>query len=325
MSHSVPLSFTPASNAGHQTIGKNGSFWLPPKQQVSSFDSHLKNQMKPSSGKGGADSSSVSNKQVSDSSSNISKGLVAQGTNKNTQVNLKPLKQNHLVASESKRTGAETPNARIGISKNNPTISQMISRNHSVLFNPLTNQTSSSYQIPINSYTNPQLTLNPPILAKYSLQSAPNHKSLEENSVRIGSRDGTKDALRALNEDFLSRSKSSLSNDSKWSNSDTKDNSNFLYETALRKILPLLSRTSSEQTDIVRFATELPNGESVAMRIECNKQEIKLVAICSNPASHQDISLASLDLLDSLKSMTKHKTSFQIYSSYEEFDQHQIK
>jgi hypothetical protein len=69
----------------------------------------------------------------------------------------------------------------------------------------------------------------------------------------------------------------------------------------------------------------LPNGESVAMRIECSKGEIKLVAICSNSSMHQDVALASHDLLESLESITNRKNSFQIYSSYEEFDQHHNK
>jgi len=325
MSHSVPLSFTPASNAGHQAIGKNGSFWLPPELQASSFDSHLKNQMKPAPGKDGTDSSLLRNKQVLDPNSNISKGIEGQGTKKNNQVNLKLLKQNHQVASESKQIAAETPNARIGRSKNNPSVSEMISRSHNVLSSPLINQTTISQRTPTNSYINPHLSLKPSIPTKHLPQIAYNLKYLEGNLSRSGVRDGIKDALSPTNADFLNRTKGSLSNQSKWSNSHGKDNSKFLYKTALRKIFPLLSRTSSEQTDIVRFASELPNGESVAMRIECNQQEIKFVAICSNPALHQDIALASRDLLDSLESMTKHKTSFQIYSSYEEFDQHHIK
>ena len=321
MTHSVPLSFTPASNAGHQTIGKNGSFWLPPEMQTYSFDSHLKNQMKPVLGKGGTDSSLVSHKKVLNPASNISKGMDGQVTKKNTQVNLKAFKQIHRVASESKKITAESNDMRTGIRKNNPSVSKMVLRNHNVLSHPLTNQTTSSYLTPVNSYNNTPHTSNPLIPTKYSPQTALNLKLLEDNSVRVGARDGIKDAAVSLNAEFLNRSKSSLSNDSKWSNSDANDNSKFLFETALRKILPLFSRTSSERSEIVRFATELPNGESVAMRIECFKDEIQLVAICSNPSLHKDIAFASHDLLDSLESLTEHKTSFQIYSSYEAFDQ----
>ena len=325
MSHSVPLSFTPASNSGHQTIGKNGSFWLPPELQASSFDSHLKNQMKPNSDKGRAGSSLLPNKQVLNSKSNFTNCIKGQVAKKNTQVNLKAFKQIHQVASESKKNAAETHIPRTGISKSNPSVSKMVLRNHNVLSHSLPNQTTSSYLTPVNSYINPRLSLSPPVPTKYSPQTAPNLKLLEENSVRVGVRDGIKDAPRSFNAEFLNKSKSDLSNDSKWSNSDAKDNSKFLYETALRKILPLFSRTSTAQTDIVRFASELPNGESVAMRIECSKEEIKLVAICSNSSMHQDVALVSHDLLDSLESITNRKSSFQIYSSYEEFDQHHIK
>ena len=325
MSHSVPLSFTPASHAGHQTIGKNGSFWLPPELQASSFDSHLKNQMKPSDGKGGADSSLVRNKQASNPTSQISKGMDGQVANKNTQVHLKPLNQIQQVASESKKNAAESHNTRTGISKSNPSVSKMVSRNHNPLSHPLINQAISSQGTPSNSYINPNLSLKPFISTKYPSQIAQNPKLLEGNQAGLGVRDGIKDALSSSNADFLDKSKGSFSNQSKWSNSHGKENSNFLYERALRKILPLFSRTLSEQTDIVRFASELPNGESVAMRIECNQQEIKLVAICSNPALHQDIALASHGLLDSLESTINRKTSFQIYSSYEEFDQHNTK
>jgi hypothetical protein len=324
MSHSVPLSFTPASNAGHQAIGKNGSFWLPPELQVSSFDSHLKNQMKPNSDKGGAGSSLLPNNQVINSTSNIAKGIDGQIAKKNTHVNLKAIKQIHQVASESKQIAAQISNTRTGISKSNPSVSKMVLKNHNVSSHPLTNQTTS-YLTPVNSYINPRLPLSPPTPSRYSPQAAPNLKPLEENSVRVGVRDGIKDAPGSSNAEFFNSSKSSLSNNSKWSNSDAKNNSNFLYETALRKILPLFSRTSSGQNEIVRFASELPSGESVAMRIECNKEEIKLVTICSNSSLHQDIALASHDLLDSLESMTNRKTSFQIYSSYEEFDKNHIK
>ena len=325
MSHSVPLSFTPASHAGHQTIGKNGSFWLPPELQASSFDSHLKNQMKPSERKGGADSSLVRIKQALNPTTNISKGMDGQVANKNTQVHLKPLNQIQQVASESKKNAAESRNTRTGIRKSNPSVSKMVSRNHNLLSHPLVNQATSSQGTPSNAYINPNLSLKPFISAKYPSQIAQNQKLLEGNKAGFGARDGIKDALSSSNADFLDKSKGSFSNQSKWSNSHGKDNSRFLYETALRKILPLFSRTASEQTDIVRFASELPNGESVAMRIECNQQEIKLAAICSNPALHQDIAISSQDLLDSLESMTNRKTSFQIYSSYEEFDQHHTK
>jgi hypothetical protein len=322
MSHSVPLSFTPASHAGHQTIGKNGSFWLPPEMQNSSFDSHLKNQMKPAQGKGGADSSLVSNKQVLKPTSNISKGMDGQVTKKNTQVNHKPLKQIQRVTSESKKNAAETHITRTGISKSNPSVSKMISGNHNPLSPPLINQATSSQGTPTNSYINPNLILKPIVPAKYPSQIAQNPKSLEVNQARAGVRDGIKDAFTFSNADFLNKSKGSLSNQSKWSNSHGKDNSRFLYETALRKILPLFSRTSTEQTDIVRFASELPNGECVAMRIECNSKEISLVSICSNVAIHEDIASSSHDLLESLASLTNRKTSFQIFSSYEEFDQY---
>ena len=129
MSHSVPLSLTPASHAGHQTIGKNGSFWLPPELQPSSFDSHLKNQIKTTQGKGGADSSMVSNKQVLNPTSNISKGMDGQVTKKNTQVNHKPTKQIQRVTSESKKNAAETHITRTGISRRDPSVSKMILRN----------------------------------------------------------------------------------------------------------------------------------------------------------------------------------------------------
>jgi hypothetical protein len=322
MTHSVPLSFTPASNAGHQTIGKNGSFWLPPDLQASSFDSHLKNQMKPNSDKGGTDSSLVSHKKVLNSTTNISKGIEGRVAKKNTQVNLKAFKQIHRVASESKKITAESNDMRTGIRKSNPSVSKMVLRNHNVLSHPLTNQTTSSYLTPVNSYNNTPNTSNPLISTKYSPQTALNLKLLEDNSVRVGARDGIKDATVSLNAECLNRSKSSLSNDSKWSNSDANDNSKFLFETALRKILPLFSRTSSERSEIVRFATELPNGESVAMRIECNSKEISLVSICSNVAIHEDIASSSHDLLESLASLTNRKTSFQIFSSYEAFDQY---
>ena len=49
----------------------------------------------------------------------------------------------------------------------------------------------------------------------------------------------------------------------------------------------------------------------MAMRIECFKDEIQLVAICSNPSLHQDIAFASHDLLDSLESLTEHKPVFK--------------
>ena len=325
MSHSVPLSFTPASHAGHQTIGKNGSFWLPPELQASSFDSHLKNQMKPSEGKGGADSSLVRNKQVSNPTSNISEGKDGQVANKNTQVHLKSLKQIQRVTSESKKNAAESHGTRTGISKSNSSVSKMVLRNHNPLSHPLTNQATSSQRTPTNSYINPNLNLKPHISAKYPSQIAQNSKLFEGNKAGLVTRDGIKDALSSSNADFLNKSKDSFSNQSKWSNNHGKDNSNFLYQRVLRKILPLFSRTLSEQTDIVRFASELPNGESVSMRIECNQQEIKLAAICSNPALHQDIAMASHDLLDSLESMTNRKASFQIYFSYEEFDQHHTK
>lgn len=321
MSHSVPLSFTPASHAGHQTIGKNGSFWLPPEMQNSSFDSHLKNQMKPTQGKGGADSSLVSNKQVLNPTSNISKGMDGQVTKKNPQVNHKPLKQIQRVPSESQKNAAETHITRTGISRSNPSVSKMISRNHNPLSHPLINQATSSKGTPTHSYLNPNLSLKPFINAKDSPQIDQNPKLLEGNQTRLGVRDGIKDASDSSNANFLYKSKGSFSNQSKWSNSHGENNSRFLYETALRKILPLFSRTSSEQTDILRFATELPNGESVAMRVECNKKEISLVAICSNLANHEEIAFSSYELLESLASLTKRKTSFQIYSSYEEFDQ----
>ena len=319
MSHSVPLSLTPASHAGHQTIGKNGSFWLPPELQASSFDSQLKNQMKPTQGKGGAYSSLVGNKQVLNPKFNISKGMDGQ-IKKNTQVNLMPSKQIQHVAPESKTNDAAPHNARTGISKSNSFVSTQVTRNHYPLSHPLINQATSSQGTPTHSYINPNLSLKPFIHAKYWPQINQNPKLLEGNQTRVGGRDGIKDAFNSSNANFLYKSKDSFSNQSKWSNSHGENNSRFLYETALRKILPLFSRTSSEQTDIVRFATELPNGESVAMRVECNKKEISLVAICSNPANHEEIALSSNDLLKSLASLTKRKTSFQIYSSYEEFD-----
>ena len=314
MSHSVPLSFTPASNTGHQTIGKNGSFWLPPEQQASSFDSHLKKQMKPISKKGGG-TPSVSSKQTSSPKFTVSKGAEVNVTKVNAQINKKSIGQTHQILSESKRNSAVGPNAQIGKTKSSYlSVRDTISRNHHTLSNSAVNQTFSH----VGPYHKTK-SLNP---SSNGSQIARNLKFVNDVSLNIGLKAGIKDATSSSNADFFKRSKGSHPNDSERSSSNGGNNSNFLYETALRKILPLLSRTTSEQSDIVRFATELPSGDSLAMRVECNQREIKLVAICSNTSLHQEVSLSSLKLLESLESLTKCKTSFKIYSSYEEFDQH---
>lgn len=332
MSHSVPLSFTPAAKGGHQTIGKNGSFWLPSEQSQGTFASHLKNQQQVQKQGGSSVRSSPSSSTVSSNGTKLN-----PSTHQTVSPQLEvPKSSFHSVLSESKQTpslsgtvlkakikeGArQMMPSQIHTNGARPqTLSHQFSANNPKgIFSALPGETavkgkfvSLTSKRSFSQVDNSNVKSDFPELSKDRSNSHDGHHR--------GSEDGAKDAIFPSNaRKVIHKSATDSVRESSKPSLLDEDTASF-HQLALHHLTAIFSRSSFSGVEVVRFAHDLPNGDQVSVRIQFSPDKVDMSVICPNENSHDWLKATMDSLLDNLRSILSQPVDYQIFESFDAFD-----
>ena len=335
MSNSVPISFTPAPKIGHQTIGKNGSFWLPPEMQTSSFQSHLKNYQgtKPQ-----PPQPQLIREQGALSKDHNSSGLPSpkqpggthsRGLKSHARHDLLKNAQSHLIAGNKETLAKQSSPSS---SKGNHLAGQLRTVGTQVPAVPVLARShpvqSSNPLLPFHSSVSlKSISLNDTDRRAKETMTSKNQsyrRYLDESEDR-GGRDGAKSASGGLSEKSLAGKFNRINIDLESLDiSDLHFNQSF-SESVLHKLLPLLAHDSRTEADVVRFSFDFPEGDQATIRLEMVDDHLDVAVVCSNYKNYpwlQD----SLDILfHQVESETKISTDVQIFNSFEDYDQSNLR
>lgn len=301
------LSFNPSSKGGpqgHQTIGQNGSFWLPPKMRVAKNSP----QIQPFS-------TDINNKSKKTLTSGTP--LKANSGYKDPSSISTPL--NNI--SPSKRSGTTTsvkasnPVPRTPLSNDKPVAGNGFrahtSREADGLRYAQTNQAFSASVKSQSPHTHQQRSINGAIG-----QNVPK-ALIEINNLKF---DGTKSAFYRGNEDSRSQKHKNF-----------KEMDDYFHPSAISQD-ELLNRVKesvnadtlgllSHAKGVLRFAFSLDNGSSVSVRIQKSEQNFKICFISNDSETREFLASKTLAFSNSLPIPQDHHLDTYIFSSYKQMDQ----
>jgi hypothetical protein len=326
MSNSVPISFTPAPKIGHQTIGKNGSFWLPPDMQASSFHSHLKNYQ------GAKQPPAQSNIDDQRTSVKGHKPSVLTSSNQSERASLRPnrstAKQFGLPAAKN-HFPADTKGTITKSGIHSPSNGNLLGqiRNVGTKLIPFSVPTKAHPVQP----SSPLLSHKSSVIVKNRSSEAMERdvkETITSKSLRRyldmredeGRRDGAKSASSGLSEESAAGKFKKIDLDLESLDlSDLHFNQSF-SESVLQKLLPLLAHNSRKETDIVRFSYDLPDGNQATIRLEKVHDHLDVAVVCFNYENYPWIK-ESLDILfHKIESEIEISNDVRIFNSFEDFD-----
>jgi len=331
MSNSVPISFTPAPKIGHQTIGKNGSFWLPPDMQASSFHSHLKNYQgaKQQPAQSNIDDPRASGKGPKPSglpASNQPGGGILRANKSMANHHGLTTAKNHFPADTQ---GTHTKNSIHSSSKGN-LFGQV--RHVGTQLAPFSVPTKAH---PVQS-SSPLLSLNSSVTVKNRPREATERdvkEMIPSKSLRRyldvggdgGRKDGTKSASGGLSEESTAGTFKKVDLDLESLDlSDLHFNQSF-SESVLQKLLPLLDHNSRKETDVVRFSYDLPDGNQATIRLEKVHDQLDVAVVCPNHENYPWLK-ESLDILfHQIEAEIELSTDVRIFNTFEDFDRSNLR
>jgi len=293
--------YSGTQNKGHQSIGANGSFWLPPKMQPANFESSLRNF----ANKGRQDPAQNNTNVVENKkgSSTSSRSLIESKT---SAVN--PEKVPHPLKSTK-----HSPTLNPGMIP----VSKSTARHPWVSSHPAVNSNSGSGSSPfVNISSNLSLPVLPlgmpkpdPVVSVNKFGTSPSAQ-YSQRSVHSGT----------TNASYLG------SNNQKTPLTST-DAEFPLVSLSEDQAFDLIKSTFSDgfsfavnQKGIIRFAFNLENGSSVSVRIENQKDDFKVCFIseCSESLRYLSNQFSSMEL-EGTHSVGKSFTPM-FFTSYKEMD-----
>ena len=332
MSHSVPLSFTPATKGGHQTIGKNGSFWLPSGQSQGTFASHLKNQQQVQKQSGSSMKPSSTSGLIPSSG-----GKLNPSTNQTVSPQLEVSRSSfHSALSLSKQTPPSS-NAVPEATVKERARQIMPTKLHANAARPQTLSTQFSANNPTGSFS--ALPSETGVQGKFvSLLLKRSFLQLENSNFKSdspelnkdpsnshdgrhrGGEDGAKDAVYVDHaRQFIKESATGSMDASSNSSLLDKDTASF-HQLALLHLSALFSRSSFSGVEVVRFAHDLPNGDQVSVRIQFSPDKVDMSVICPNENSHDWLKATMDSLVKNLRSSLSKPVDYQIFESFDALD-----
>jgi len=286
--------------SAHQPIGKNGSFWLPPKINAT-FESNLRKQSKTNGSK--PSTSDQPSEQAKLPSTPKAKGKSANSPQLNSHQNVP------VTVKGSAR----------------PVISKWLSQNSlapqklpSMVTMPVANRGTQSA-------LDRALILVPPKEAK-TTKEIPVDKSsrdLPSEHENTGSKDhgkkkkggGAKNALvnSSMNatESNLTAAAFSGKNDSLNHSTAQKALKQFVQDA----IPPRIAYISKFDRKVIRFALDLPSGGKLGVRLQKDGSHLSLSLICPDLRSKEQLSFLDGDSLSGINGL-----KISVYSSYQEMD-----
>jgi hypothetical protein len=295
----------------HQTIGRNGSFWIP----KDSPDVKKPSTLNPKSSK---NDSSISSKTTNSHSAK-------QSSNLNTS-NRPNISFERTILSESSKitTRVSSPNNFAGKQNTNLTKQDLVK--------------SNLFQSPISSKGVKATVLNSRPAVIIVPREPPKHPMLNEPTHRPTSRDnlsqdrekkkndhGTKNA-QSLSSMNLNEKESSILEVGA-SNSFTPDSSTVLKLVNLisKAVSPRVSYTNKFSKKVVRFAIDLPSGEKLGVRIEKSEKGVSLCFIAPDEKTRCMLDHCQKDIKQKIDSDQEIEVNVHVFSDYQEMDNYFLK
>ena len=299
------VSFNPSqkSSDGHKSIGRGGSFWLPPKMSTENFETNLRQfsnstpsqKSFPSKSLGSGGEDRVLNESF--------KGLISHSSANGSAAKLKP----------SSMLGV-TPNE---LGKSSPV--NLKNAANLVTAKPFSNTAiPSPFSNKYSSVSTKTLPVNISLLAQKSL-SHPNSgiPKPEILKKRHFEHDGTKSAFDVLNDNLSRELPEKAENESAQNQSGPFSFDQFSDNvTNLLLDAPLFFASNQ---DVVRFAVTLDNGSSVSVRIENMEDSAKVCFVSEDVRVLEDLSIKFSPQSVS-SSESKPSLNFYFFNSYSQMD-----
>ena len=284
----------------HQPIGRNGSFWLPPKSNVS-FESNLNKQSRENGPK--PSPSDKSSEQAKLPSLPKAKGRSANSPQLNSHKNVPVTVKGSA----------------------SPIISKLLSQNSLA-----TKKLPPRVAMPVanrgtQSAPDRALILVPPKEAK-TTKEIPVDKSsrdLPSEHENTGSKDHGKKkkgggAKNALVNSSMNATESNLTAAAFSGKSDSLNHSTAqkaLKQFVQDAIPPRIAYISKFDRKVIRFALDLPSGGKLGVRLQKDGSHLSLSLICPDLRSKEQLSFLDGDSLSGINGL-----KISVYSSYQEMD-----
>ena len=299
------VSFNPSqkSSDGHKSIGRGGSFWLPPKISSENFETNLKQYSNSTSSKKSVPSKSFSSGGGGRVLNESFKGLISQ-------------------SSVNDSAGKSKPSSMIGVTPNELEKPSPINLNNAV--NVVTAKPFSNTAMPspfsnkYSSVSTKTLPANISLAAQKSLSHI--HSGPPKPEVlkkRHFGHDGTKSAFDVLNDNLFRELPEKADNETAQNQSGPFSFDQFSDNvTNLLLDAPLLFASNQ---DVVRFAVTLDNGSSVSVRIENMDDSAKVCFVSEDVRVLDDLSL-KFSPQSFTSSEGKPSLNFYFFNSYSQMD-----
>ena len=302
------LSFNPSAKGipqGHQSIGQNGSFWLPPKMRVEKNSPQIQKF-----------STDINNTSEKISPNGVP--LKSNSAHKGSSLISIPLNNNSSSKGSSAIVSVKAPNPLTSNSQlpnNEPVIGNGFRSHKSSVPDGLRYaQTNQALSASVKSHYLHSNQLRPML----GVNGKNDPKVLDElNNLKF---DGTKSASYKRNEDsrFQKHRNSKEMADYFHPSSTSRDELlDRVEESFNAEMFGLLSHAKG----ILRFAFSLDNGSSVSVRIEKTEQNFKICFISNDAETRDFLASNTLAFSESLPIPQDHHLDTFIFSSYKQMDQ----
>ena len=304
------VSFNPSQKSpdGHKSLGRGGSFWLPPKMSTENFETNLKQLSKASSSPSNINLSTKSalpsgvelksesfkglhsqsypqssgKSSASVLSSPVTPGVISNPTLKSSTVNLR-----NVANLETAKPFLNTAIPSLFSNENFAVSTKSLPKN-----TPSIVQTSS----PFLNYGSPKLE----VLKKKSFGN-----------------DGTKSAVNLLNDNLFREFSKKPTNQTEFNQAGSLSFDHFSEKVSELLMDPPVLFASNQ--DVVRFAVTLDNGSSVSVRIENMNDSFSVCFVSQDLQVLRDLQINFSPKSSSIKE-DQTPLNFYFFNSYSQMD-----
>jgi hypothetical protein len=297
----------------HQSIGKNGSFWLPKDSPEVSKQSSFKS--KSSHGKSSASAKSVNSKQTSGNHSALSTDRLNSNFEKS------------ILTAQKKITSQSKPSGNSLIMKGaNSKLGKLLTNKVRLL--PIKNNIAGK-AVTVNATSAvPLVSVKEQIKTTFLNNSPKQNVDRDSDFQDRGKKKknhGAKNAQTIASMD--SYEKDSLSQSTTIACSPILDSSTVakFVDFIGKSVAPRVAYTNKFAKKVVRFAIDLPNGSKLGVRLEKSEKGVSLCFIAPDDSTKELLKLCENGIQGKFKSDDNFQTKVYIFSDYQEMDDYFLK
>lgn len=295
----------------HQTIGKNGSFWLPKDTRQSNpmASSHTKSCHK----------KSLSSAKFSKSSSPV------QTQSGNSSVRTSPNFERSFLSAEKKISVKPThPLKASGMKSSNAQLFKGLSPRSIQNSAPTQNVKAVVVNVKsaVSSFSAKE-QIKTACLNHTSRQIIERDGSGKEQGKQHGNH-GTKNAQTLPNMDSIDKD---THQSTPVSCSSVMDSSvvNKFSDLISKTVAPRFSSLNKQSKKVIRFAIDLPNGCKLGVRLEKSDKGVSLCFIAPDETTRDLLNLCKNRIQNQVETENKFQTSIYIFSDYQQMDDYFLK